>query len=277
MKTSIVITNYNGQDLLKKNLPFVVKAALNKEIIVVDDASTDNSVQFVTNNFPQIKIIKNSRNLRFAESCNRGVNKAKGRIVILLNNDVKPKKDFLKPLLKNFNDPLVFSVGCKEIEFKNGRKIESGRAQGEFKKGFLVHWKAKDQTKRHTLWTFGGSMAVDRKKYLDLGGFDKLYKPAYWEDIDLCWRARKKGWKILFEPKAIVYHRHETTNIKVLGKRKMEIAAYKNQILFMWKNIRGYKLLWHFVWLPYHLLFTTIRSKGLFLLGFLKAVREFVF
>jgi len=103
---------------------------------------------------------------------------------------------------------------------------------------------------------------------------DTIYKPAYWEDIDLCWRARKKGWKILFEPKSIVYHKHETTNIRELGKRKMEVAAYKNQILFVWKNIRSWQLLQHFIWLPYHLIFTTIKSKGLFLIGFLQALLQ---
>jgi GT2 family glycosyltransferase len=276
MKTSIVITNYNGLKLLKKNLPEVVKAVSNSEIIIVDDASTDGSVRFVKNNFPNIKIIENSKNLRFAASCNKGVKEAKGEIVILLNNDVRPTKNFLNPLVNNFRDPLVFSVGCKEIEIRKNRKIVSGRTEGEFKKGFLVHRKAKDQTKKQTLWTFGGSMAVNRQKFLKLNGFDSLFKPAYWEDIDLCWRARKKAWKILFEPQAVVYHQHETTNIKELGKRNMEIAAYKNQILFVWKNIRGVNLILHFVWLPYHLLLTSLRSRGLFLIGFYKAVSEFI-
>jgi GT2 family glycosyltransferase len=273
-KVSIVIPNYNGKKLLEKNLPKVIVVAVGAEIIVVDDASTDDSVAFLksANWRKKVKIVVHQKNLRFSAACNSGVKKARGEIVILLNNDVVPKKGFLKPLLANFKKKNVFSVGCKEIETKNGKKIISGRNGAEFKRGFLVHWRSGDQNKKDTFWTFGGSMAVNRKKYLEIGGMDTIYKPAYWEDIDLCFRARKKGWKILFEPKAIVYHQHETTNIKELGKVKMEIAAYKNQILFVWKNIRKRQLAQHFLWLPYHLIFTTIRSRGLFFLGFLWAL-----
>ena len=102
---------------------------------------------------------------------------------------------------------------------------------------------------------------------------DKLYKPAYWEDIDLSWNAREKyGWKILFEPRSQVYHNHETTNVSVFGLRRMETMASRNQWLFVWKNIRGLKLLQHFLWLPYHLTFTTVRTKGVFAIGFFQAV-----
>jgi len=268
---SVVIPTYNGKHLLEKNLPRVIEACEGCEIIVVDDASTDNTVGFLQKNYSNVKIVKHKKNKRFAETCNSGVKAAKGDIVVLLNNDVAPKKDFLKPLIENFKDKEVFSVGCKEIEKKNGKKIVSGRNRAEFRKGFLIHWRTENQEKKDTYWTFGGSMAVDRKKYLKIGGMDPIYKPAYWEDIDLCFRARKRGWKILFEPKSVVFHNHETTNIKELGKKKMQIAAYKNQILFVWKNIKGKKLMLHFLWLPYHLIFTTIRTKGLFLKGFLQA------
>jgi len=118
-------------------------------------------------------------------------------------------------------------------------------------------------------------MACDRKKFLEIGGFDTLYKPAYWEDIDLSWRAREKhGYKILFEPRSQVFHNHETTNVSVFGLRRMEIMAMRNQVLFVWKNFKGQKLLKHFLWLPYHLTFTTIRTKGIFLVAFLQAINH---
>jgi len=272
MKASIVIPNYNGKKLLEKNLPKVIKACPDCEIIVVDDASIDQSREFIRSKFPKVKIIEHKKNRRFAASCNSGIKAAKAKIVVLLNNDVSPKENFLKPLVKHFEDSKVFSVGCKEIEIKKGKKIISGRTEEDFKRGFLINWRPKDQTSKNTAWTFGGSMAVDRKKYLKLDGMDELFSPAYWEDIDLCFRARKKGWQTVFEKEAIVYHNHETTNISVFGQNKMKIFAYRNQVLFVWKNIRGIKLLSHFFWLPYHLIFTTIRSKGLFLLGFISAV-----
>lgn len=277
MKVSIVIPNYNGQKLLVKNLPKVVAASLGAEIIIVDDASIDKSVDFIRKNFPKIKIVKHKKNQRFAIACNNGIKHAIGDIVILLNSDVVPKKNFIKPLIDHFQDNLVFSVGCREIELKKGKKIVSGRTAGSFKRGFLVHYRPKNQTSQDTFWTFGGSMAVSRKKYLAIGGMDKIYSPAYWEDIDLCWRARKRGWKILFEKNSIVYHHHETTNLSAFGQRQLKTYAMRNQILFVWKNIRGWQLIEHFLWLPYHLIFTTLRTKGIFLIAYFLAIKKFFY
>jgi len=116
-------------------------------------------------------------------------------------------------------------------------------------------------------------MAIDRGKYLRIGGMDPLYKPAYWEDIDLSWIAREKfGWKVLFEPRSQVFHNHETTNLSVFGQMKIKLMSARNQFLFIYKNIRGKKLVEHFLWLPYHLVFTSIRTQGVFLIAFVKAI-----
>ena len=280
IKVSIVIPNWNGKRLLEKNLPKVLKACqkwakTGWEIIVVDDASTDDSVEFLKKNYSQVKIVVHQKNQRFAAACNTGVKAAKGKVVVLLNNDVVPELDFLKPLLARFVDSQVFAVGCKEKDISNGKTIYSGRGLGEFKRGFLVHWRAKNQNKTDTLWATAGSMAVDRKRWLKLGGMDTLFRPAYWEDIDLSWRARKKGWKIIFEPKSVVHHHHETTNIAVFGKKQMKIFAYKNQFLFVWKNGDSRMLLEHLFWLPYHLLKAIFAGDFLFWLGFFKALTQF--
>ncbi len=94
MKISVVIPNYNGQKLLAKNLSKVIAVCKNCETIVVDDASTDDSVQFLQIKFPKVKIVKHKKNKRFAVACNSGVKAAQGEIVILLNSDVVPEKDF---------------------------------------------------------------------------------------------------------------------------------------------------------------------------------------
>ena len=277
IRVSLVIPNYNGRPLLAKHLPAVLRALAkvkNSEVIVVDDASSDDSVAFLRKNFPQVKVVVHRKNKRFAATCNTGVERAKGDIVVLLNNDVSPQMNFLGPLLKPFANPQVFSVGCKERSVEGGRVVYSGRSEGKFERGFLVHWRAKDQNKKDTLWTAGGSMAVDRKKWLELGGMDLLFSPAYWEDIDLCWRARKKGYKILFAPEALVFHQHETTNIATFGKRKMRLFAFKNQFLFVWKNGDARMLLAHFLWLPYHLIRAFLTGEWLFFQGFLLALKQ---
>lgn len=267
---SVVIPNYKKQPILK-HLPKIIIACPGAEIIVVDDASPDNAAAAIRQNFPQVKVIVNKVNQRFAQSCNIGFKAAKGEIVVLLNSDVAPKKDFLKFLLPPFNQPDVFAVSCLEIQ-PNG---VSGRNIYSFKRGFLIH-SAAPVTAGENCWATGGSSAFDRQKYLSLGGMDTLYKPAYWEDIDLSWQARSKGWIILFEPKAQVYHHHETTNVSVFGQRSMEQMALKNQILFVWKNIRGRQLGEHFLWLPYHLVFTTMRTRGLFIKAFMQALWRWI-
>jgi len=274
---SVVLPNYNGKKLLEKNLPGIIKA-LNKweglsEIVVVDDASGDDSVSFLKEKYPKVRIIIHEKNQRFAKSCNDGVINAKGEIIILLNTDVSPSEDFLKPLLNVFKDKKVFAAGCSEKSIFRGKELISGRAIGYFKRGFLVHSRAKDQTKNNTLWAFAGSSAYRKDVWLNLNGLDTLFKPAYAEDLDISYRALKSGYKVVFVPEAQVFHNHETTNIQFLGKQNMAIAAYKNQFIFVWKNITDKNLiLSHLFWLPYHLLFDTVKTKGLFLIGFLKAL-----
>lgn len=286
MKLSIVIPNWNGKRLLEKNLPTVVRACqkwaetgpsageAGWEIIVVDDASTDDSVAFLKENYSQVKVVVHRKNRRFAAACNTGVKNARGKVVVLLNTDVSPEPGFLKPLTRHFQDPRVFAVGCKEKDTKEGKIVYSGRGLGEFQRGFLVHWRAKDQNQTGTLWATAGNMAVSREKWLKLGGMDTLFRPAYWEDIDLSWRARKKGWKILFEPKSIVNHQHETTNILAFGKKQMKKFAYKNQFLFIWKNASLAMLLAHLFWLPYHLLKALFNGDFLFCQGFFLALKQ---
>lgn len=279
IKLSLVIPNYNGKTLLKKNLPGVLKACqewaeTGWEVIVVDDASTDDSVAFLKENYPQIKIVTHEKNKRLAAACNSGVKKAKGEIIVLLNNDVSPEPGFLKPLLKHFKNPKVFAVGCKEKDVRQGRLVYSGRGLGEFKRGFFFHRRAKNQNKKDTLWTVGGSMAVNRKKWLELGGMDTLFRPAYYEDIDLSWRARKKGWRVLFEPRSVVNHHHETTNILTFGRKQMTKYAYKNQFLFVWKNGDAKMIAQHLFWQPYHKLKALLTGDWLFWQGFFLALRQ---
>lgn len=270
MKVSIVIPNYNGSYLLQNNLPLVLKAAPEAELIVVDDASTDNSVELLKTQFSQVKIVQHPMNRRFAAACNSGIEAANGDIVVLLNSDVIPTAGFLEPLLRHFRDRTVFAVGCAEIEGQD--RVVSGRTEWWFQRGFIVHHKPEDQDATETAWTFGGSMAVDRKKYLELGGMDELFAPAYWEDVDLCWRANQRGWKSIFEKDSVVYHQHETTNKTVFGNRNLMKMSFRNQILFVWKHIRGWQLIEHLLWLPYHLIFTSLRSKGVFFQAFLEAI-----
>lgn len=267
---SVVIPSYNGKQLLSKNLPGVLKSVPSSaEVIVVDDASTDGTIGWLAENYPKIKVIENKKNLRFGRSCNRGVSLAGGEIVVLLNNDVNPHSDFLLSALPHFKDGKVFAVGFGEINSEGSKIVSGGRGVSKFERGLVVHWRPKDQISRSASWLSGGSMAFRKSIWDRLGGFDELFRPAYEEDRDLSWQALKSGYKIVFEPKAVVEHFHESTNLKLFGKTKISLYSLKNQILFVWKNISSPEfLLNHLIWLPYHLIFTAMRTRGIFLAAF---------
>lgn len=272
MKISIIIPNYNGEKLLKKNLPKVLEAIGDAEIIVVDDASTDGSLDILNGFKSKIKIIKNEKNLGFSSTINRGVKTAKGDIVVLLNSDVIPEKDFLKPLLRHFENEKVFAVGCMDKSIENGKIVLRGRGIGEWKRGFFIHSRG-DVNKMNTLWVNGGSGAFRKSIWDKLGGFNELYNPFYWEDIDLSYRAIKSGYRIMFEPKSVVTHEHEKGAIKsTYSDLQVTTIAYRNQFIFVWKNITNSSMkLNHLFWLPYHILSALLRNDRAFFKGILSA------
>jgi GT2 family glycosyltransferase len=269
---TIIIPNFNGRDLLEKNLPEVIKCFKNTEIIVVDDASTDGSVKLLQTNYPKVKIISRKSNAGFATAVNDGVAAAGSDFVFLLNHDVVPEKNTLELLLHHFDDPNVFAVGCMERSVEGTKTVLRGRGIGKFERGFLLH-KRGEVDKTDTLWVSGGAGIFRKDIWMKLNGMDELYSPFYWEDIDLSYRALKAGYKIIFEPKAIVTHRHEEGIIRrEFTKKRIEKIAYRNQILFVWLNITSSKYLWeHILFLPYHIINSLINLHTAFLKGFIKA------
>jgi glycosyltransferase involved in cell wall biosynthesis/GT2 family glycosyltransferase len=279
---SVVIPNWNGKELLEKNLPPLIEALQyekgNHEIIIVDDASTDGSVEFIKDFYSQVRLIQVEKNRGFANACNIGVSKSKNDIVLLLNSDVEVKKDFLKPLLTHFDDKKVFATSPKVLT-EDKKTFAGGKIGAGFKLGiFWVHRdidKGQIKNVSSSLFATAGSSAFAKKKFMKLRGFDELYRPFYWEDIDICYRAWKRGWKILYEPKSIVYHKHQSTIGKVLKQSKIDCIHRKNKFLFMWKNIVDKKfLLQHFLFLPFNLLGALLLGRRQFIISFFKALRQ---
>ena len=235
MSVSIVISNFNGEKLLKKNLPYVLKTTKHKankirEIIIVDDASEDDSVKLIKRKFPEVKLFKHKVNRGFSAVVNTGARSASGKYIALINNDVTPEIDFLEHTLPHFKKKNVFAVSFHEVGY--------GWAKGKFEDGFVGFEPGKEGDGVHeSFWVSGGSRIFRRDVWMKLGGMDEeLLSPFYWEDIDLSYRAAKRGYKLLWEPKAKVYHKHETT-MKTLPRRYVARIKERNQLLFMWKNI----------------------------------------
>lgn len=282
---SLVIPTYNGQKLLHKHLPEIIKLLeAGDELIIVDDASTDDTVTWlesfsdtVTKRNARLKIVQHRINQRFAAAVNSGVLAASHELIFLLNNDVTPLTDNTKQrLLKKFeSDQNLFAVGCAEVQENTEDAPVYGRGTGGFQRGLLMHWYDPDQSHATTLWVAGGSMCFSKTKYLHLGGMDTLFQPAYEEDRDLSYRAVKHGWNIEFAPNIRVWHQHESTNATVFGHRQMAINSWKNQLILVWKNITDPKMLaQHVLWLPFHLTVTNYQSNGTFGVGMMRALRQ---
>ena len=247
---SVVIPNWNGRDLLERYLPSVVQAcAVNpsNEIIVVDNGSADGSAEFVRSNFPQVKLVALERNLGFGGGSNTGVSAAKNDIVVLLNSDMRVEPGFLAPLLAGFTDNRVFAVSC-QIRFADAgkRREETGLTQGWWEEGGLrVRHRIDDQIRDAypCFYGGGGSCAFDRRKFLELGGFDPLLAPFYLEDTDLGYLAWKRGWKVLYQPRSVVHHEHRGTIGKRFTQAQIDAVLKKNFILFTWKNIHEWRRL----------------------------------
>src|SRR5579871_1725281 len=251
---SIVIPNWNGRDLLEKYLPSVTASIKNlpgSEVIVVDNGSADGSAAFVKQQFPQVRIVALDSNLGFGGGSNAGFRAAKNDIVVLLNSDMRVQPDFLAPLLDAFTDEKVFAVSC-QIFFSDPNKIreETGLTQGWWENGGLRVRHRIDPAVTGPFPCFyggGGSCAFDRRKFLDLGGFDELFRPFYLEDTDLGYQAWKRGWKVLYQPASVVYHEHRGTIGKKFSAAQIDAVLKKNFMLFCWKNIHEWRRLWsHF-------------------------------
>ena len=251
---SAVIPNWNGSDLLEKYLPSVVAAMAGNpenEVIVVDNASSDQSANLLRERFPGVRIVALDRNLGFGGGSNAGIRAARNDVVVLLNNDMRVDPGLLPPLLAGFSDERVFAVSC-QIFFSDPRKVreETGLTQGWWEDGSLrVRHRADDGVTDlyPCFYPGGGSAAFDRRKFLELGGFDELLAPFYLEDTDLGYGAWKRGWKVLYQPASKVWHEHRGTIARRFGPEQIEAVLKKNFLLFTWKNIHAWpRLAGHF-------------------------------
>jgi len=238
---SIVIPNYNGEKLLKDNLPSVI-AALDYwggayEVIVVDDCSTDGSRQMLSEQFPQVKTIVNSRNSGFSKTCNAGMSVVKHQMALCINSDVNVDLNLIAPLLKHFEDEDVFAVTPTILAEREGRN--QGVVVGLYAKGFLKGGFAPIKVKhelRENLYAIGACVAYDMAKFRALGGYAEIYTPYLFEDVDLSYRAWKRGWKSLYEPATTVRHFSSAT----IGRTKSRVKRtiyFRNRFLFHWINL----------------------------------------
>jgi len=247
---SIVIPNWNGRDLLETHIPSVWAALQGYEgqgeLVVVDDGSSDDSVAFMKEHFPEVQLVVHPENRGFGPACLSGAQTARNPILILLNSDVSVEEDFIAPLVRPFQHDTVFSTSPLIFE-KTGQPrdvtisipyLKRGKIRyRKFPTELLVEKGADAPHPWYTLFPSGGAFAVRRKNFLDLGGFDPLYHPFYYEDTDLGFRAWRRGWTCQVVPESHVTHHDRGTIARSFKRARVLTARRRNRLLYLCKNL----------------------------------------
>lgn len=245
---SIVIPSFNAERLLRRNLPGVlgaVKAQGAGEVIVVDDGSEDGSLQLLRSEFPVVRVVAMPENVGFGPACMAGIHASKGDIVYLLNTDVSVDPSFLGSLIESMADDDVFAVSSVNV-LAGSPETPSETRHPHFRKGFFMFYTHAPQGEPpyETFFAPGGYSAFRKDRFLQIGGFDPLFEPFYWEDVDLSYRALKRGWRILVDPRSRIRHEHGHSVINSKwGRARAEAALRRNRFLFMWKNVTSVRML----------------------------------
>lgn len=216
-KLAIVILNFNGKDFLEKFLPSVIQFSEGHEIIVADNCSTDGSVAFLKDKFPDIRLIINESNGGFAKGYNDALKLVDSELYLLLNSDIEVTENWLAPLLEMMKNPDV--AGCQpKIRAYNAKcNFEHAGASGGFlDKDYFpfcrgrIFQKIEEDSGQYddsieVFWSTGAALMIRSKLYHESGGLDEDFF-AHMEEIDLCWRLKKRGYKFMVEPKSMIYH-----------------------------------------------------------------------
>lgn len=252
---AIVILNWNGKAFLEKFLPSVLNTAYeNKRVIVADNASTDDSIVFLTKNFPDIEIINNESNYGFAKGYNLALKQVEADYYVLLNSDVEVTRDWVKPIIALMEtDHLIAACQPKILAFHNKTLFEYAGASGgwmdnfgyPFMRGRVFDTCEKDQGQyndaRPCFWASGAALFIRSNLYHSMGGFDEHFF-AHQEEIDLCWRLQLSGYKIFVEPASVVYHVGGGTLPK--GNSRKTFLNFRNNLIMIYKNLSWQTALW---------------------------------
>lgn len=229
---TVIVLNYNGLKHLKDCFSSLTQTdypAERLELMLVDNASTDRSIEYIQTHYPQVRIVCTEENVGFGSGNNLGAREATGQYVVFLNNDMWVDTQFIRELVKAIQSaPDVVCAGAKILNWDGTRFDFAGSAahfagyayQVGMGKPFTPDQFAEIQP---ILFACGGAMMIDRQVFLNVGGFDDDYF-AYYEDLDLGWRLWLLGYRVLFTPDAIAHHRHHGT----IGS----FAEYRRRVLF---------------------------------------------
>jgi len=248
LSVGVAILNWNGIHWLKSFLGNVVENSRQQaKVYVIDNASTDDSLQYIVENHPEVAILRNTENSGYTGGYNFGMNLLQEDIVILLNSDVEVTPNWLSPIIEEFKaDKKLDALQPRILNQQSKKQFEYAGAAG----GFLDSWgypfcrgrifqhleedKGQYDDKCHVFWASGACLAVRRSAYLEIGGLDPLFF-AHFEEIDLCWRIQRRGGKILYCPDSTVYHVGGGTLSNLNPKKTF--YNFRNNLFVLFKNL----------------------------------------
>lgn len=247
MKTAVVILNWNGKHLLEQFLPKVIACSPNAEVVVADNASSDDSVAMMRRTFPSVTIIENPSNNGYAGGYNEALAQVDADYYVLLNSDIEVTPNWIEPVIKHFEtDPLVAAIQPKIRAFKQRNQFEYAGAAGgyldrlgfPFCRGRIFEECEVDNGQyddvKEVFWASGACMFVRASVFHECEGFDELFF-AHMEEIDLCWRMKNRGYKILVEPASVVFHIGGGTLSK--SNWRKTYLNFRNNLELIYKNI----------------------------------------
>ena len=246
-KVAVVILNWNGKEILKTFLPSVIKYSKEAELIIVDNGSTDNSIDFLKQEYPQIRIIDNKKNYGFAEGYNKALKEIEADYYVLLNSDVEVTPSWITPIIELMeNDTQIACCQPKLLSYLEKNKFEyAGGAGGfidylgyPFCRGrvfnFLEEDKGQYDDNKEIFWATGAALFVRASVYKELNGLDNDFF-AHQEEIDFCWRVKNAGYKVYYCSKSVCYHLGGGTLNKTSPFKTF--LNFRNNLYLLYKNL----------------------------------------
>jgi len=253
INTAVVILNWNGIDWLKKFIPTIIEKSKEANIYLADNASSDESVKFISDNFSTVKVIQNHANEGYAKGYNDALKNLDEKYYILINSDMEVTNNWITPIIDLMeNDDQIAACQPKILDYNNRNKFEYAGASGGFIdklgypycRGRIFSHLEEDNNQyddvKEVFWATGACLFVRAEHFKQVNGFDNDFF-AHQEEIDLCWRLKNMGYKIMVNPKSIVYHVGGGT-LKVSSPFKTYLN-FRNNLFMLFKNLPFLKFL----------------------------------
>ena len=247
IKTAVVVLNWNGKDWLAKFLPTLVKYSTDATVFVADNASTDDSIEFITHNFPSVEIITNTTNGGYAKGYNDALKQIDAEYFVLINSDIEVTENWLLPIIDLLDaDSNIAACQPKLLDYNNKNMFEYAGASGGFIDNFgypfcrgrifdsIEQDEGQYNDATEVFWATGACLFIRSTYFNEMNGLDEDFF-SHQEEIDLCWRFKNRGYKIMVEPKSVVYHVGGGT-LDVGSPLKTHLN-FRNSLKMLFKNL----------------------------------------